>query len=109
MTKVLLTGGAGFIGSHTCLTLLEAGHQVVVVDDFSNGSAEALRRVAELAGLGPWRQASPDHWSAAEDGGGSLILFRGDVRSPQDLDRAFSGGGGDISAVLHFAGLKAVG
>ena len=43
---MLLTGGAGFIGSHTGLTLLESDHQVVVVDDFSNGSAEALRRVA---------------------------------------------------------------
>ncbi len=109
LTTVLLTGGAGFIGSHTCLALLDTGHQVVVLDDFSNGSAEALRRVAELAGLEPWRQDAADHWSAAAPGGGCLTLIRGDVRSQQDLDRAFQDGGGGISAVLHFAGLKAVG
>ncbi|MCP9931000.1 UDP-glucose 4-epimerase GalE [Cyanobium sp. AMD-g] len=111
MTQVLLTGGAGFIGSHTCLALLESGHQVVVMDDFSNGSAEALGRVAELAGLGPWRQTSAERWSGAEPGGSRLTLFRGDVRSAQDLDRAFEAAdlGGGISAVLHFAGLKAVG
>jgi UDP-glucose 4-epimerase len=109
LTKVLLTGGAGFIGSHTSLALLESGHQVVVMDDFSNGSAEALRRVAELTGLGPWRQDATDHWSASAPVGGSLTLIRGDVRSQQDLDRAFQDGNGGISAVLHFAGLKAVG
>ena len=106
---MLLTGGAGFIGSHTALALLDSGHQVVVLDDFSNGSAEALRRVVELAGLGSWRQAAADHWSAAEPGGGSLHLIQGDVRSREDLDRAFAVDGGDIGAVLHFAGLKAVG
>ncbi|MEA5441900.1 UDP-glucose 4-epimerase GalE [Cyanobium gracile] len=111
MTKVLLTGGAGFIGSHTCLALLESGHQVVVMDDFSNGSAEALSRVAALAGLGPWRQTSAERWTGAEPEGSRLTLFRGDVRSPQDLDRAFGAAdvGGGIGAVLHFAGLKAVG
>jgi UDP-glucose 4-epimerase len=109
LTKVLLTGGAGFIGSHTALALLDSGHQVVVLDDFSNGSAEALRRVVELARLGSWRQAAADHWSAAEPGCGSLHLIRGDVRSREDLDRAFAVDGGDIGAVLHFAGLKAVG
>ncbi|KEF41076.1 MAG: UDP-glucose 4-epimerase [Cyanobium sp. CACIAM 14] len=111
MTKVLLTGGAGFIGSHTCLTLLEAGHRVVVLDDFSNGSPEALRRVAALAGLGPWRQESPERWRAAGTGPAELTLRRGDVRCGEDLDRAFADadGSGAIGAVLHFAGLKAVG
>ena len=50
MTQILITGGAGFIGSHTCLVLLEAGHQLVVLDNFANSSTEALKRVARLAG-----------------------------------------------------------
>ncbi|WP_216901880.1 UDP-glucose 4-epimerase GalE [Synechococcus sp. CCY 9618] len=106
MTKVLLTGGAGFIGSHTCLALLEEGLSVGVLDDFSNGSPEALRRVAELAGLGALRQESPGRWSTGDSGPADLTLLRGDVRCPGDLDRAFADG---IGAVLHFAGLKAVG
>jgi UDP-glucose 4-epimerase len=48
--RVLVTGGAGYIGSHTCLALLDAGHEVVVVDSLSNSKAEAVRRVGELAG-----------------------------------------------------------
>lgn len=106
---MLLTGGAGFIGSHTGLALLEAGHHVVVVDNFSNGSVEALRRVAELAHLAPWRQLASDRWSAGAAQPAELTLLEGDVRSPRDLDRAFGDGGGGIGAVLHFAGLKAVG
>jgi len=88
----LITGGAGFIGSHTCLVLLEAGHSLVVLDDFSNSAPEALRRVAELADL------------AADDG--RLRVVTGDVRQPSDLDRAFAEG--PIDGVVHFAGLKAV-
>ena len=48
--RVLITGGAGFIGSHTCLVLLEQGHELVVLDNFDNSSPEALQRVQELAG-----------------------------------------------------------
>ena len=50
LANLLITGGAGFIGSHTCLVLLEAGHQLVVLDSFANSSPESLRRVRELAG-----------------------------------------------------------
>ena len=90
MARLLITGGAGFIGSHTCLVLLEAGHQLVVLDNFHNSSPESLRRVQELS-----RTAKEQ-----------LKVLEGDIRSPSDLDRAFQGG---INAVVHFAGLKAVG
>ena len=89
---LLITGGAGFIGSHTCLVLLQAGHRLVVLDNFENSSAEALRRVAELAGL------------SGDDP--RLQVVEGDVRQPADLARAF--GLGPIDGVVHFAGLKAV-
>ena len=108
LANLLITGGAGFIGSHTCLVLLEAGHQLVVLDSFANSSPESLRRVRELAG------------PAA---GERLLLVEGDIRSAQHLERAFtaistaatasgeaaSGESTGIDAVIHFAGLKAVG
>ena len=88
--RILITGGAGFIGSHTCLVLLEAGHELVVLDNFDNSSPEALARVKELAG----RDA--------------LSVLEGDVRDPTVLDRSFRDFGA-IDGVIHFAGLKAVG
>jgi UDP-glucose 4-epimerase len=96
LAQLLITGGAGFIGSHTCLVLLRAGHQLVVLDNFANSSPEALRRVADLAGP-----------SAAAH----LQVVEGDIRSVADLARAFaaSPAGQSIDAVIHFAGLKAVG
>ncbi|MCF8141244.1 MAG: UDP-glucose 4-epimerase GalE [Cyanobium usitatum Tobar12.5m-G36] len=96
MAHLLITGGAGFIGSHSCLVLLEAGHNLVVLDNFDNSSPESLKRVLELAGP-----------SAA----GRLQLVEGDIRSAGDLERAFEAApaGQPISAVVHFAGLKAVG
>ena len=96
MAQLLITGGAGFIGSHSCLVLLEAGHNLVVLDNFDNSSPESLKRVLELAGP-----------SAA----GRLQLVEGDIRSAADLERAFAAApaGQPISAVVHFAGLKAVG
>ena len=96
MAQLLITGGAGFIGSHSCLVLLEAGHNLVVLDNFDNSSPESLKRVLELAGP-----------SAA----GRLQLVEGDIRSAGDLERAFKAApaGRPITAVVHFAGLKAVG
>jgi UDP-glucose 4-epimerase len=88
--RVLITGGAGFIGSHTCLVLLEQDHELVVLDSFDNSSPEALRRVQELADST------------------QLTLVEGDVRDPSAVDQAFSTAG-SVDGVIHFAGLKAVG
>ncbi|QBQ17585.1 UDP-glucose 4-epimerase GalE [Acinetobacter haemolyticus] len=88
MAKILVTGGAGYIGSHTCLELLDAGHEVIAFDNLSNSSEEALRRVEKLANK-------------------SLIFVKGDIRHEQDLDQVFCNH--QIDAVIHFAGLKAVG
>ena len=86
--RVLLTGGAGYIGSHTALVLLERGHDVVVLDDFSNSSREAVRRVEELSG----REIPVIDQDLADREGALAAL------APLDVD-----------AVIHFAGLKAVG
>lgn len=85
---VLVTGGAGYIGSHTTLVLLEAGLEVVVLDNLCNSAAESLARVAHIAGRTP-------------------AFVHGDVRDRALLDGLFARHA--IGAVLHFAGLKAVG
>lgn len=85
---ILLTGGAGYIGSHTVLALLEAGYAVVALDNLCNSSSESLKRVAQLAGR------------AAQ-------FVQGDIRDATLLDELFSKH--EFAAVLHFAGLKAVG
>jgi len=86
--KVLLTGGAGYIGSHTAVECLEAGHEVVVFDNLSNSSVKSLDRVAKITG----RQAE---------------FVEGDIRDRAALRRLFEHYA--IDAVVHFAGLKAVG
>ena len=85
---ILVTGGAGYIGSHTCVELMEAGERVVVLDNYSNSSPESLRRVAAIAGLTPF-------------------CVEGDLRDADCLRRVFAQN--EIEAVIHFAGLKAVG
>lgn len=85
---VLVTGGAGYIGSHTTLCLLQAGFDVVVLDNLSNSSPESLRRVAELAGRAP-------------------VFVEADLRDRQALENVFSQY--RPASVVHFAGLKAVG
>lgn len=88
MAKILVTGGAGYIGSHTCLELLNTGHDVIVLDNLSNSSVESLNRVQQLTQK-------------------SLKFVEGDIRDSQILDRIFQEN--TIDAVIHFAGLKAVG
>ncbi len=86
--RVLVTGGAGYIGSHTCVEMLAAGHELVVVDNLCNSKEESLRRVREIAGRG-------------------FDFVRADLRDRTALDAIFSAQ--PIDAVIHFAGLKAVG
>jgi UDP-glucose 4-epimerase len=86
--KILVTGGAGYIGSHTGLELLQAGHEVTVIDNLSNSKEESLRRVGELAGKEP-------------------AFHRIDLADSGELKALLSSG--EIEAVIHFAGLKAVG
>lgn len=88
MAKILVTGGAGYIGSHTCVELLNAGHEVIVLDNLCNSSAESLNRVQQLSQK-------------------SLTFVEGDIRDSQLLDQVFQQQ--SIDAVIHFAGLKAVG
>ena len=90
-STVLVTGGAGYIGSHTCLQLLAAGCKVVVVDNLDNSSEESLRRVKELV----------------PDKAANLSFYNADILDAVGLDNAFSKQ--KVDAVIHFAGLKAVG
>ncbi len=86
--KVLVTGGAGYIGSHTCVELLEGGYEVVVADNLSNASEESIARIREITGK-------------------ELAFYRVDVRDKAAMDEIFTAH--KIDWVIHFAGLKAVG
>ncbi len=88
MTKVLVTGGAGFIGSHTVIELIAAGYQPVIFDNFSNSKAAVLARLEKITAR-------------------KIPFYRGDVRVREDLETVFNEH--KIDAVIHFAGLKAVG
>ncbi len=85
---ILVTGGAGYIGSHTVIHLLEAGKEVIVYDNLSNASEASLKRVEEIAGRAP-------------------LFIKGDIRDRGRLDTLFATH--EIESVIHFAGLKAVG
>ena len=88
MATVLLAGGAGYIGSHTAVELLQAGYDVIVADNYSNSSPEAIKRVEKITGK-------------------TVVLYHVDVRDNDRLSEIFSNH--KIDAVIHFAGLKAVG
>ena len=85
---VLVTGGAGYIGSHTCVVLLQAGYEVVILDNFSNSEPEVVQRIGQIAGHTP-------------------VLHNTDLLDRAGVDRVFSEH--NIDSVIHFAGLKAVG
>ncbi len=86
--NILITGGAGYIGSHTCIELLEAGHHIIVVDNLSNSSVEALNRVRRITAK-------------------SFEFHEVDILDKDALERIFSSH--EVDAVIHFAGLKSVG
>jgi UDP-glucose 4-epimerase len=86
--KILVTGGAGYIGSHTCVELLQAGYSVIVVDNFSNSNPEALSRVEEITGK-------------------SVTLYEVDLLDAEALEKVFANE--EFEAIIHFAALKAVG
>ena len=86
--KILVTGGAGYIGSHTCVELLAKGHEVVIVDNFVNASPKSVERVRKISGK-------------------NAELYEGDIRDSALLDEIFARH--KIDWVIHFAGLKAVG
>ena len=99
MSKVLVTGGAGFIGSHTCLGLLKEGYEVVVIDSLVNSSHKSLERVLEIS--------KKENFFNKEN----LIFIKGDLRDKKLLDQTFNDfqeNGEPINSVIHFAGLKAV-
>ncbi len=85
---ILVTGGAGFIGSHTCVSLTQAGYEVVIVDNYYNSSPKSLARINELCGK-------------------TLKFYECDIRDKAGMDKIFKEN--KIEAVIHFAGLKAVG
>ena len=86
--SILITGGAGYIGSHTCIEMLDAGYDVAVIDNLDNSSSESLKRVESITGK-------------------KVKFYKEDVRDKEALRRIFTEN--KIEAVIHFAGLKAVG
>lgn len=88
MSEILVTGGAGFIGSHTCVELLESGYSVIVMDNLSNSKRESINRIEKITGK-------------------SVKFYQTDMLDTEGMSEIFKNN--DINAVIHFAGLKAVG
>lgn len=88
MSEILVTGGAGFIGSHTCVELLESGYSVIVMDNLSNSKRESINRIEKITGK-------------------SVKFYQTDMLDTEGVSEIFKNN--DINAVIHFAGLKAVG
>ena len=88
MKNIFITGGLGYIGSHTCVVLIEAGFEVSIIDNLSNSNVNVLDRIESISGVRP-------------------RFYEGDVRNRVLLDDIFSSH--EFDAVIHFAGLKAVG
>ena len=86
--KVLVTGGAGYIGSHTCVELLDSGYEVVVVDNLCNASRKVIDRIKRITGK-------------------NVMFYEADIRDYDAMDRVFEAEKPEL--VIHFAGLKAVG
>ncbi|MCR4614568.1 MAG: UDP-glucose 4-epimerase GalE [Clostridiales bacterium] len=86
--SILVTGGAGYIGSHTSVELINAGYDIIILDNLCNSNRESVKRVEELTGK-------------------AVKFYEADIRDPEALDKVFAEN--DISSVIHFAGLKAVG
>ena len=87
MSTILVTGGAGFIGSHTSIELLNAGYDIIILDNFVNSQPASLKRIKELAGR-------------------DFKFYQADIRDSEALDKIFTQD--RIDAVIHFAGLKSV-
>mgnify|MGYP001250549283 CR=1 FL=1 len=99
MKRILITGGAGFIGSHTCLTLLENGYELYVLDSFINSSPQSLKRIEHIL---KDKNIDIDN---------KLHVYKGDIRDEERLNKIFleaTKSGDPIQGVIHFAGLKAV-
>ena len=99
MKFVLVTGGSGFIGSHTSLVLLEKNYNLVIIDSFVNSSSESIKRIAKITKLSELEAAN------------RIILFKGDLRDYNfihEIFRDFSKNGKIIESVIHFSGLKSV-
>ena len=85
--SILVTGGAGYIGSHTCVELLNAGYDPIILDNFCNSKSECVKRVKEITGK-------------------KVKVYNCDIRDRAGLDKVFAEN--KIEAVIHFAGLKSV-